>query len=486
MVLGRGMNEGGVATAVIVIAVAVAVAVTVSVGYVLITQRGFTGLPEHGVENVPGRRGENQPEKVGENQPSVGVFSLSVYDGEFEEVAKIFRTYVLTIPSDQKSFFFARTVPISIPSDIHSQEVRMREVHYSTEPDSIEINEIGADTTEEKATWNNLPAGEITIQENLEVLVTTSYSPLVTSTPYPIPPDSIPADVAGYLSPTVEVQSDAQEIIDLASALLENCVSEADAVVRIVNWVRYNLRWICPTCVVEEGDEFYFDALGTLQQGGGNCANFQALSLAMLRAAGIPARAVTGIPVDLTSPSETYHAWIEVYYPDLGWVQYESSYWLPRYETLPDTFRVPQHVRFEAENSVRSGHSIVEGFSFTESYERSFEVTAAPTAADNQKVSIGPGSSATFVLTLKNNSSDNENILLESSQAPSGWQVYISQSQVNLLPKWETRDSKDVAVTIKAPAGDTENTMCSIVVTATSLKDPSATDSVTLIAELLT
>jgi hypothetical protein len=79
------------------------------------------------------------------------------------------------------------------------------------------------------------------------------------------------------------------------------------------------------------------DAAWTLQKKRGTCENYAQLSLALLRSVGIPARYVSGYLVggDITvsGPISTYgyrwdagpHAWIEVYYPDIGWVPYEPQ-----------------------------------------------------------------------------------------------------------------------------------------------------------------
>jgi len=51
--------------------------------------------------------------------------------------------------------------------------------------------------------------------------------------------------------------------------------------------------------------------------------------LALLRAVGIPCRYVNGFVADREGEEHACHARIEVLYPDIGWVEYESSYWMP-------------------------------------------------------------------------------------------------------------------------------------------------------------
>ena len=81
-----------------------------------------------------------------------------------------------------------------------------------------------------------------------------------------------------------------------------------------------------------------YDALSTLRAGSGNCTNAAHLSAALLRAAGIPARVVGGttldkqlkVPMDgvrslVQTMGKGGHAWIEVYFPDLGWLSYDPK-----------------------------------------------------------------------------------------------------------------------------------------------------------------
>ena len=81
-----------------------------------------------------------------------------------------------------------------------------------------------------------------------------------------------------------------------------------------------------------------YDAVSTLRDRSGNCSNAAHLSAALLRAAGIPARVVGGttldkqlkVPMDgvrslVQTMGQGGHAWIEVYFPDLGWLSYDPK-----------------------------------------------------------------------------------------------------------------------------------------------------------------
>jgi len=58
------------------------------------------------------------------------------------------------------------------------------------------------------------------------------------------------------------------------------------------------------------------------------CDGFSRLSVALLRAAGIPSRYALGCATPLgyiTGEGGGWHAWVEVYYPDVGWISMEPQ-----------------------------------------------------------------------------------------------------------------------------------------------------------------
>ncbi len=131
-----------------------------------------------------------------------------------------------------------------------------------------------------------------------------------------LPPDArvprlpmrAPADVQAFLRPTPASQSDAPEIVELAAKLRAGR-NDADAVARdIVTWVFQNLG-------KRDGTRGAATATEALAAGHGDCTEHAALAVAMLRAAGIPARNADGIvlvPGWFTADAG-YHAWPEVW-----------------------------------------------------------------------------------------------------------------------------------------------------------------------------
>ena len=145
-------------------------------------------------------------------------------------------------------------------------------------------------------------------------------SELVTADPFPVDPDSLPPEAAGYLGEQEWwIQSTDEGIVDQADELVAGAARQDEAVKQILGWVRAHTRLV-PTCTAN-------DALSVLDSGEATFAGFATLSCALLRAAGIPAKYVSGVvlPGDLLEwdwgdRTSIWHAWVEVYYPSLGWV----------------------------------------------------------------------------------------------------------------------------------------------------------------------
>lgn len=134
---------------------------------------------------------------------------------------------------------------------------------------------------------------------------------------FPLDTNRLPADVLPYLQATSNQQSNHPAVISQARTLIGKAETEAQAVVAILDWVRahiaYDFSFLLPT-----------DAVSVYNNRSGVCAGFSNLSVALLRAVGIPAKVQEGCAL-WSFPSGGGHAWIEVYYSDLGWVPSEPQ-----------------------------------------------------------------------------------------------------------------------------------------------------------------
>lgn len=127
--------------------------------------------------------------------------------------------------------------------------------------------------------------------------------------------------------PTLWAQSDSEQIIELANSIthrLDNPYTKAKA---IFDWISTQ-QWRPP-------DHSRPDALSFLNSKQGDCGGFSNLFVALCRAAGIPARNISGLhPIAKDSfPLGEMHAfnglgshvWAEFYLPDYGWVQCDPA-----------------------------------------------------------------------------------------------------------------------------------------------------------------
>lgn len=175
------------------------------------------------------------------------------------------------------------------------------------------------------------------------ITVTTAFDATCTGNPAPEAfieplPSSAPYGMYQYINPTGMVQSTNGEIVSKSAEIVSGASSEADAVDRIISFVR--------TSIPNQASGVPKDAVSSLHSSSGTCVNRANLALGLLRAANIPARYVNGIVSDypsikvpfVISGSDGYatfqwgkelHAWVEVYYPQKGvWVAYDP--WLDK------------------------------------------------------------------------------------------------------------------------------------------------------------
>lgn len=169
---------------------------------------------------------------------------------------------------------------------------------------------------------------------SLTIVVTTRFNIDVTGDLSPLSYEDIIGTDAypEYRVPTGLVQSDAPAIIDKKNMLLSGVTSEAEAVDKIIDFVK--------TSIPDQDPDVPKDALSSMGSSKGNCVNRVHLALALLRSAGIPARSVYGlvygdkftVSYDIDGGTATTnigwgdggHFWIEVYYPDeSAWVAYD-------------------------------------------------------------------------------------------------------------------------------------------------------------------
>ena len=228
-------------------------------------------------------------------------------------------------PLSRLTFKFA--LPSEFANKSVSQKTQGLNIKFDPQPAKVD------DATDEfgnrfkVVTWNNLSM-DVRVNITFETNIKSELSAMESKTPFPLNP--IPKSELLYLRPTEIVQSNVPEIISLSKKLTAGATTEYEAVTAILNYVIDNVKYTY--------NPPQYDALYTLKTRSGNCQNFAHLSIALLRAAGIPARIVGGISLKQSwkipvgnnnflaqSMGQGGHAWMEIYFPDLGWLSYDPQ-----------------------------------------------------------------------------------------------------------------------------------------------------------------
>ncbi|UCD84383.1 MAG: transglutaminase domain-containing protein [Deltaproteobacteria bacterium] len=156
---------------------------------------------------------------------------------------------------------------------------------------------------------------------------------------FPIPNSIIGRDLRAFLKSEERIQSDNHLIRSYARDITRDAKTVKEAFDRIINWVMDRL-----TYKIETPQDAYSVLINKL----GSCQGYSNLSVALLRSAGIPARLVYGYlpPGDIWGATKVYwdveiqeggpHAWIEVYFPDVGWVSTDAE----RSKNFVDPFHI--------------------------------------------------------------------------------------------------------------------------------------------------
>jgi transglutaminase-like putative cysteine protease len=255
--------------------------------------------------------------------PLQGSGDVLVCDGSLTSSVHYVKTRELTIPSG------IQNLEVQLPSAsnatlfAYSLKISSSNISYSKKPDAVTATSAGI-----SATWVNPPSKlRYTMETNLTIDV--NVDGLNSEAKLPLKLSNSSEGATKYLAPSTFVQSEDREIADTAKAIVNNTSYESAAVTSLMLWVSDNLTY--------DINATKHDASWTFDNRRGTCENYAHLSLALLRSVGIPARYVSGYLVDgeinldgdiLTSGyqwSPGPHAWIEVYYPDLGWVPYEPQ-----------------------------------------------------------------------------------------------------------------------------------------------------------------
>ncbi|MDW7679010.1 MAG: transglutaminase-like domain-containing protein [bacterium] len=227
---------------------------------------------------------------------------------------------------EMHTLYLSYVIPETYNSPTYNQTISNINFEYFPRPDGKEefVDQRGNKVI--KLSWEK-PRSTIKTVISLTAHNKTLLRQLETKAPFPL--TNLPADVKPYLTTTKQVPASDPAIAAKARELTAGANTEFDAVQRILTYVIDHMNY-----VLTPED---YGAMYSFKTGKGNCQNYSHLSSALMRAVGIPSRIVNGITlkrpytVDMgdrkltLKMAEGRHSWIEVYFPDLGWVPFDPQ-----------------------------------------------------------------------------------------------------------------------------------------------------------------
>jgi len=175
--------------------------------------------------------------------------------------------------------------------------------------------------------YSNNSYSQKVIQEDefsKRVQLEIDLGPLNSTAPFPIQTQQLPGQMRTFLGPEKDIPANDAGIAAQAKPLTQGSRTAQEAVTAIFNWIVDNHTYDAGRNTPQDGRSVFYSKRGS-------CVGYTNLAIAMLRGLGIPARYAHGyLPpgydwgiskkywgVQITGGG--YHAWVEVYYPDIGW-----------------------------------------------------------------------------------------------------------------------------------------------------------------------
>ncbi len=228
--------------------------------------------------------------------------------------------------SGMKSLIISTVVPATFKSPTYNQEISDVRFDFQPTPTNQEEKLDARGNKVIVATWS-FPTAPITASVSLTAANWLQLAPLSTSAPFPI--TAITGAERAYLQATKQVPANDSRILAKAKELTNGVTTEFDAVQRVLAWVIDHMSYV----LVPES----YEAIYSFETGKGNCQNYSHLAAALLRSVGVPVRVVNGVTLKKTydarveggnltlGMAQGRHSWIDVYFPDLGWVPFDPQ-----------------------------------------------------------------------------------------------------------------------------------------------------------------
>ncbi len=225
-----------------------------------------------------------------------------------------------------KKIFLSYVKPQSFSSRTYSQRIENLNFKFSQEPSKKTEKTDSRGNTIIEVVFDP-PLKPVTMTMTCTAYNQVKLDKIETTSPFPL--TSLSDDVKDFLKGTEQVDIDDLQIKAKARELTAGSKTEFDAVQKILTYVVDQIKYV-------QTPKSY-NAVYSLKTGRGNCQNYSHLSAALMRSVGIPVRIVNGVtlkkPYDIKTGrsiltmkmAQGRHSWIEVYFPDLGWMPFDPS-----------------------------------------------------------------------------------------------------------------------------------------------------------------
>ena len=203
--------------------------------------------------------------------------------------------------------------------------------------------------------WTSLARGRAAQYQVISWVPRVSANELAdASTQYP------PEIATRYLQLPTSVPARVRE---LADRLTRGAASPYNKALRVQEYLRitypYRLDVPPPPPQRDVVDYFLFDSPG------GFCSYYASAMAVMLRSVGVPARVATGfasgeydgLTLEYRVPASAAHAWVEVYFPTYGWIEFEPTSARTPFEYRGEDSQPPDQIAATTTDK-RSGTSI--------------------------------------------------------------------------------------------------------------------------------
>lgn len=143
-----------------------------------------------------------------------------------------------------------------------------------------------------------------------------------------------------YLYPSIIVDYDLEtSAVNKSFKLCEGKMTELERVHAVYNWIIRHIDYDYERLEVIQSKYVLPDLERVVDKGKGTCFDYAGLMTCMLRVQQIPCKVITGYV------EQGYHAWVEVYIHDIGWINpsiyFEDETWTrmdPTFDSMSGTY----------------------------------------------------------------------------------------------------------------------------------------------------